>query len=346
MSGSTLAIAGFVVIAAMIAAYALLDGFDLGVGAIALWIGKTDRERAAAMESIGPFWNGNEVWLIAAGGALFALFPHIYASSFSGFYLPLIVVLWLLMFRGIALELRGHFTSELWHQFWDVAFSLASALLIVLFGVALGNLLRGVPLDRFGYFQGTFGFLLNPYALGTGIFALVTLANHGAAFLALRVDGALEARSRALQSVLWWIQLPSFVLVTAATFWVRGAPPAAFAALMVAIALAALVTMRVFLRRGSAGATFAASCAFVAALLIAAASSMYPYLLPGYPLGSGGLSIFDVAPGAVALATALVVTVGGGIVVIAYGSVVAYKMFGKAVPRQARGDKSGKRAQR
>ncbi len=102
------------------------------------------------MASIGPFWNGNEVWLIAGGAALFALFPAAYASSFSGFYLPFIVVLWLLMFRGIAIELREHFTSELWHQFWDAAFSLSSALLIVLFGVAIGNLLRGVPLERVG----------------------------------------------------------------------------------------------------------------------------------------------------------------------------------------------------
>ena len=326
---ANLAIAGFVVIAAMISAYVLLDGFDLGVGAIALWIGKSDRERAAAMQSIGPFWNGNEVWLIAAGGALFALFPRAYASSFSGFYLPFIVVLWLLMFRGIALELRNHFPSELWHQFWDVAFSLSSALLIAIFGVALGNLLRGLPLDSFGYFQGTFAFLLNPYALATGFFALVILANHGAAFLALRVDGELEERARALQGPLWWIQLVTFTGITVGTFFVRGTPPLFFTAATVAVALAALIAMRAFHRRALTVATFAASCAFIVALLIAAASSMFPYLLPGYPLGSGGLSIYDAVPSALSLACALAVTIGGGVAVVAYGTVVASKMGGK-----------------
>jgi cytochrome d ubiquinol oxidase subunit II len=159
-----MSVAGFAVIAFLLTGYVLLDGYDLGVAAIAPLIGRSDHERASAMASIGPFWNGNEVWLIAAGAALFALFPAAYASSFSGFYLPFIVALWLLMFRGIALEVRERRASELWHQFWDAAFSLASGLLIVLFGVALGNLLRGVPLDSAGYFQGTFAFLLNPYA--------------------------------------------------------------------------------------------------------------------------------------------------------------------------------------
>src|SRR5579863_1803753 len=196
-------VAGFVVIAFMLTMYVLLDGFDLGVAAIAPAIARTDRERAAAMTSIGPFWNGNEVWLIAAGAALFALFPVAYASSFSGFYLPFVVVLWLLMFRGIALELREHFATELWHQFWDAAFSLSSALLILLFGVALGNLLRGVPLDAAGYFQGTFALLLNPYAVLVGAFALCTLGQHGASFLALRVEGELGARSLRVLLRLW-----------------------------------------------------------------------------------------------------------------------------------------------
>src|SRR6516225_6034578 len=138
----------------MLTAYVLLDGYDLGLAAIVPLIARTDRERAAAMESIGPFWNGNEVWLVASGGALFALFPVAYAVSFSGFYLPFVVVLWLLMFRGLAMELRGRFETQLWHEFWDTAFWLSSAMLILLFGIALGNLVRGVPLDPSGYFQG------------------------------------------------------------------------------------------------------------------------------------------------------------------------------------------------
>ena len=179
----------FVLLAFMLGAYVLLDGFDLGIATIAPFVGKDEEERGAAMRAIGPFWNGNEVWLVAAGGALFALFPKAYASAFSGFYLPFVVVLWLLMFRGIAIELRGHFATPMWRDFWDFCFSGSSALLVVLFGVALGNLLRGVPLDADGYFTGSFGFLLNPYALLVGLTALAAIAMHGAAFALLRIEG-------------------------------------------------------------------------------------------------------------------------------------------------------------
>src|SRR5579875_361995 len=121
----------------MIAAYAMLDGYDLGVGAIMPFIARDERERGAVMAAIGPFWNGNEVWLVAAGGTLFALFPRAYASAFSGFYLPFMVVLWLLMFRGVSIELRNHKTNPLWRAFFDASFSVSSALLIVLFGIAV-----------------------------------------------------------------------------------------------------------------------------------------------------------------------------------------------------------------
>ena len=325
---SSLAVAGFAVIAAMLTIYVVLDGYDLGVAAIALWIGRTDRERSVAMESIGPFWNGNEVWLIAAGGALFALFPKAYASSFSGFYLPLIIVLWLLMFRGIAMELRDHFAGELWHQFWDAAFTLSSTLLILIFGVALGNLLRGVPLDNYDYFQGTFAFLLNPYALGVGLLALATLAQHGATFLALRVEGPLMTRSLALARSLWWAVLVLYLAMTAATFAVRGVPAPWTGAIAIA-SLAALAGVRFFSARNREDAAFAASSVFVATLPIAAATSIFPYIIPAFPLGSGGLSIFDATPSAMSLACALVVTIGGLTGVIVYGTVVAHKMMGK-----------------
>ncbi|MBV8489026.1 MAG: cytochrome d ubiquinol oxidase subunit II [Candidatus Eremiobacteraeota bacterium] len=326
MNAWALAVAGYAVIAAMISAYVLLDGFDLGVGAISLWIGKTDGQRAEAMEAIAPFWNGNEVWLIAAGAALFALFPRAYASSFSGFYLPFIVVLWLLMFRGIALELRGHFNGELWHQFWDAAFSLSSALLILVFGVALGNLLRGVPLDALGYFRGTFGFLLNPYALGAGLFALAALANHGAAFLAYRTGGELQRSARRVQRAAWWVVVALYVALTVATYFVRGIPPIALSAAMTVASVAAIVAMKVARSRNRDLATFLASSVFIASLLVEAAGSMFPYLLPGYPMGSGGLSIFDAAPSTTAVACALAITVGGGIAVLVYGTWVARRL--------------------
>jgi cytochrome d ubiquinol oxidase subunit II len=201
----------------MIGMYVLLDGYDLGVGVISPFVARSDAERAAAMHGIGPFWNGNEVWLIASGGVLFALFPAAYAASFSIFYLPFTVVLWLLIFRGMSLELREHYTGEIWHGFWDAAFFLSSALLIVLFGVALGNLVRGLPLGARGYFLGTFAFLLNPYALGTGILALFSLALHGATFSMMRTQGVLSDNCRRFaKSLRVWVAI-AYVAVTVAT---------------------------------------------------------------------------------------------------------------------------------
>src|SRR6516165_8867424 len=142
----------FGVVALMIAAYVVLDGFDLGAGALHLWLAKTSAERKAVLASIGPVWDGNEVCLLAAGGTLFFAFPGLYASSFSGFYLPLMMVLWLLILRGISIEFRGHIESPVWQPFWDVVFSGSSALLAIFFGAALGNVVRGVPLDSQGSF--------------------------------------------------------------------------------------------------------------------------------------------------------------------------------------------------
>jgi cytochrome bd ubiquinol oxidase subunit II len=322
-------VAGFVVIAFMLTMYAMLDGYDLGVAAIAPLVARDDRQRAAAMASIGPFWNGNEVWLIAAGAGLFALFPIAYASAFSGFYLPFIIVLWLLMFRGIALELREHLPSELWHQFWDAAFSLSSGLLIVVLGVALGNLLRGVPLNPAGYFQGTFAFLLNPYALLVGAFALTTLAQHGMSFLAARVDGELGAAANRGLLRGWWVTLLLYVVVTALTIEIHPPANASWLFVMPLLSLAALAALRWNALRGRAAAAFVMSSCFVATLLVAAAGTLFPYLLPAFPAGTGGISIYDAAPSRVALACALVVTVAGSAIVLTYATFVWRRMAAK-----------------
>src|SRR6184192_235088 len=142
----------FCLVAIMIAVYVLLDGFDLGAGAIHLLAAKTDEERRQVLATIGPVWDGNEVWLIAAGGTLYFAFPTLYASAFSGFYLPLMIVLWLLILRGISIEFRNHVESLVWHPLWDAAFAGSSGLLAIFFGAALGNVVRGVPLDRAGDF--------------------------------------------------------------------------------------------------------------------------------------------------------------------------------------------------
>ena len=213
--------AWFVVLVIMLGGYAVLDGFDLGVGALHLLLPRDAKERDLAINAIGPVWHGNEVWLLAAGGSMVVAFPLVYAASFSGFYLALMIVLWLLVFRGLGIEFRHQIDHPLWHQAWDVAFSLASALLAVLFGVALGNVLRGLPLDPGGNFQGTFALMLNPFAILGGVLSLAMLSLHGAAYLAMKTTGPLQTRARALVGRLWWAATALALAMVAASFVVR-----------------------------------------------------------------------------------------------------------------------------
>ncbi|HLY02352.1 MAG TPA: cytochrome d ubiquinol oxidase subunit II [Candidatus Cybelea sp.] len=324
-----MSVAGFIAIAFMLTMYVLLDGFDLGVAAVAPLVARSDRERAATMAAIGPFWNGNEVWLIAGAAALFALFPAAYASSFSGFYLPFIVVLWLLMFRGIALELREHFPSEIWHQFWDAAFSASSALLIFVFGIALGNLLRGVPLDASGYFRGTFAFLLNPYALLVGLFALATLGVHGAAFAAMRIEGEPAARAIRVVAGGSWLVLILYLAVTALTVSMSAPLRASWLFVMPVLSLTALAAMWRSARLGRARDAFLKSSGFIVTLLAASAGTIFPYLLPAYPARNAGISIFAAAPSETALACALSVTLIGVAGIAVYTPLVWRRMAGK-----------------
>jgi len=200
----------FVVLAFTLAVYAVLDGFDLGLGTIHLWLGRTREERARLIDSIGPVWNGNEVWLLAAGGSMVVAFPTLYATSFSGFYLALMLVLWLLLLRGLGIEFRHQIHHPMWEDAWDVVFAGSSALLSLLFGVALANVLRGVPFDAHGEFRGTFALLLNPFALLGGVLSVVTLALHGACWAALKMEGDLQLRARRGARALWF---PSAALV-------------------------------------------------------------------------------------------------------------------------------------
>lgn len=320
----------FAVLVAMLGMYVLLDGYDLGVGALHLFVARGERERAAVLHSIGPYWNGNEVWLIAAGGTLFALFPQVYASSFSGFYLPFMVLLWLLMFRGIAFELRGQFPSELWRSFFDATFAVASVLLIVILGVALGNVLRGVPLDADHYFLGTFAFLLNPYALGVGVLAAAALSQHGAAWIAARVDGPPAERAARALRILWPIVFCLTAGVTIATLFVHSPWPNLRALPAIALAplasVAGLLGVAGFALGRQAERALAASMLFLAGLLCSAAVTLYPYLLPGYPSAQTGLSIFSEPSSPVALATILSIAIAGLLLVVVYRTFVVRRL--------------------
>ena len=206
----------FMIVAVMVAIYVLLDGFDLGAGAVHLFIARTDEERRAVIRAIGPVWDGNEVWLLAAGGTLYFAFPLLYASSFSGFYLPLMMVLWLLMLRAIGIEFRAHIQEQVWKGFFDTIFGVSSILLAIFFGAALGNVVRGVPLNADGYFfeplwtnwrVGVQNGILDWYTVMCGVVALVTLVVHGSLYLATKTEGELNQRARGVASCFWPVQV-------------------------------------------------------------------------------------------------------------------------------------------
>jgi cytochrome d ubiquinol oxidase subunit II len=314
----------FMVLAFMLAGYAVLDGFDLGVGSVHLLLGRNTRERTTLVDAIGPVWNGNEVWLLAAGGAMVVAFPHLYATSFSGFYLALMLVLWLLLLRGLGIEFRHQIDSGLWQHAWDVVFCLASLLLALLFGVALGNVLRGLPLDAAGEFRGTFALMLNPFALLGGLVSVAVLSLHGAAWIALKTEGDLQSRARRFAAILWWPAVALPAAMVAASFVVRPDFTRNFAAspwliVFPAAAVASIVAVRVFRGRDDDLRAFVAGGAFIAGILASVAAGLYPQLLPARP-GSPhpGLDIYNAASAQSSLRIALGVYVFGMTLVLIY----------------------------
>ncbi len=328
----------FVALAFMFAGYAVLDGFDLGVGALHLFVGRNAEERGRAIDAIGPVWNGNEVWLLAAGGSLVVAFPTVYAASFSGFYLALMLVLWLLLLRGISIEFRHQVASPLWHEAWDVVFWLASALLAVLFGVALGNVLRGVPLDANGEFQGSFALMLNPFAVLGGVLSLVTLSLHGATWLALKTDGTLQPRARRIIGWMWWVVLAVLAAMVAASFVVRPDFTANFARWPPLLIFPVIgIGGAIYLRRAWAvhdnRGAFLGSAALIVGILTSVAAGLFPKLLPslaGAP--HPGLDIYNASSPINSMRIALALYLVGLALVILYLWYVYRVWKGKSQP--------------
>ena len=216
MSLETLQIIWFILFGLLAAGYAVLDGFDLGVGILYLFT-KSEDERKIYINSIGPVWDGNEVWLLTGGGALFAAFPIVYATVFSGFYIAFMLLLLGLILRAVAIEFRGHVESNKWRSVWDFAFGFGSLLPAILFGVAVGNIMRGIPLED-EIFIGSFFDLLNPYAILIGLLTLVMFLTHGAIYLVLKTDGELQTRVKGIASKSWMVFVCLFVIATIYTF--------------------------------------------------------------------------------------------------------------------------------
>jgi cytochrome d ubiquinol oxidase subunit II len=305
----------FWLVSVMVAIYAVMDGFDFGAGVLHLFVARNDGERRTVLAAIGPWWDGNEVWLLAAGGSMFLAFPRLLASGFSGFYLALFMVVWCLILRGIAIEFRSHVPDGMWAGFWDGVFALASTLLPILLGAALGNVVRGVPLDPGGYFQiplFTHFRVANPvgvldwYTVLMGVLVLATLTAHGALFLAWKTEGEVHRRCRRAAPRLWLAVAGLALVATGATAAVN---PALYANLSraplewagIALFLGGLATVFIGLARDRHRAAFLGSSAFIIGILAATAAGTWPVMLrstldPGASLtaynasaGPGGL---------------------------------------------------------
>ncbi|MHC4082542.1 MAG: cytochrome d ubiquinol oxidase subunit II [Planctomycetota bacterium] len=322
----------------MLATYVVLDGFDLGVGMLHLVVARSDAEREQVLRSVGPVWDGNEVWLLAAGGTMFMSFPVLYAASFSGFYLPLMIVLWLLVARALGIELRHQIHDPLWAQFWDVAFSAASLLLVVCFGAALGNVIRGVPFNAEGEFfeplwtnfrVGEQTGILDWYTVIVGLAAVAALGLHGALWLAARTDEAVESRAKRLVVPLWTAAAVLSVAATVASFFVQpqlgeGLAARPWTVAFAVVALAGLLGVLAGHLVGRPGAAFLASAAYLYGLIGCAAAGIYPYVLPAREPGLG-LTAHAAAAPTPGLIIALGWWIPGMLLVCAYTWLITYR---------------------
>ena len=320
----------FFLIGILLTGYAILDGFDLGVGMLHL-AARGDRERRTLLNAIGPVWDGNEVWLVTAGGALFAAFPEVYATVFSGFYVAFMMLLAALIFRAVSIEFRSKLQAVWWRQLWDVSFSGASGLASFLFGVTLGNIARGVPLAADHEFAGSFWGLLNPYALLVGVTTVALFVMHGGLYLALNTEGALLVGVRRwarrafclfllcyiATTVITIFQLPHMTAYLKEQPWLLVLP--GFVVLAIACAGKDIAW------KEDVGA-FGASCAVIAGLLLLFGVGIFPNLVLSSPHPEHSLTIYNAASSPKTHAIMLTIALIGMPLVLCYTAFV-YRIF-------------------
>ena len=334
----------FYIVAVMIVMYVVLDGFDLGTGVLHLFVARTDTERRTVLQSIGPVWDGNEVWLLAGGGAMVLAFPKLYASAFSGFYLPLMMVLWFLILRAISIEFRSHLNSPVWRPFWDVVFSASSLFLAVFLGAALGNVVRGVPLGEDGYFftplwtsfhvSGAELGILDWYTVTIGVTSLLALTYHGAMWLILKTEGEIRDRARRAAAAVWPLLLLFVALVTVLTFRIQPHVPERMNTNPLSygfpiLALAGIFGSRSFTSGGKEVWAFLGSAVFLAFMLVSVVFGLYPMVLPAAGDVTASLTIHNASGPPYAMWVALFWWVPGMILVAAYTTFVYRQMRGK-----------------
>lgn len=335
----------FWIVAVMIVGYVVLDGFDLGVGVLHLFLVRNEAERQVNLRSIGPVWDGNEVWLLAGGGTLYFAFPLLYASAFSGFYLPLMIVLWLLVLRGISVELRNHIEVGVWRTLLDGLFGIGSALLAVFYGAALANVIRGVPLRADGYFflplwtdwkPGQAPGILDWYTVIGGLVALVALTLHGALWLTIKVSGELEQRARSVVKPLWGVLVVLTIASLIATIAVRPQSldnyyhyPFTFIVPVGVLASLAGILFWNGAARPQPVKAFLASSAYLFFMLAGACWGLYPTLLPATNNPGFDITLSRALSGPHTLAVGLVWWVFGMALAVAYVVFVYSRFRGK-----------------
>lgn len=323
----------FVLVGVLFTGYAILDGFDLGVGILHL-LTKKDEHRRLLLNAIGPVWDGNEVWLVTGGGALFAAFPMVYATVFSGFYLAFMALLVALIFRGVAIEFRSKRASARWRRVWDVSFALGSLFSSLLIGVVLGNIAWGIPLDAAFEYRAGFTALLNPYALMVGITTVALFAMHGAIYLLIKTEGELHAQARS------WVRpaIIAFALCYAVTTMMTllyvphitdpiRSQPALFLLPLLNLLAVANIPREVF--HGRDFRAFLSSCAAVAALMAIFGVGLYPNMVYSSPSPEYSLTIYNAASSPATLRTMLVIALLGVPLVLAYTASIYWVFRGK-----------------
>ncbi|MEZ6045889.1 MAG: cytochrome d ubiquinol oxidase subunit II [Planctomycetaceae bacterium] len=324
----------FLILAVLLTGYAILDGFDLGVGILHPFVARNDHDRRLVMNSIGPIWDGNEVWLVTFGGALFAAFPEAYATVFSGFYLALMLLLFALILRAVSLEFRGKVTSTAWRKVWDGAFFLGSFLATFLFGVAVGNMMQGVPLDPHHEYIGTFTQLLNPYSLVVGLLGVFAFALHGSIFLYLKTEGDFQQSLRPVMWKMFSVFAPLFVLVSV---WTTLSVPRAletlhaYTWLWVVPVLNVLAVLNIprAISKGIEGYAFISSSCVIAAFVVLFITALFPFLVPASNDLAHSLTILNASSSEKTLGIMLIIALIGMPCVISYSVVIYWTFRGK-----------------
>ncbi len=325
----------FLLLGVLFIGYAILDGFDLGVGVLHLFT-RNEKERRISMNAIGPVWDGNEVWLLTGGGALFAAFPKVYATVFSAFYLALMLLLAALIFRAVSMEFRGQVDSEIWRRFWDWAFGLSSLIVAILLGVAFANILRGIPLNENGLFTGSFWGLLNPYSILFGIFGLITLTMHGALYMTLKTDGELQERMKKWATGAWIGFVVLFLLIVTATIFVssfllEGLLGNPLFWILFLLLLTAIIYIPVATKAAKYFQAFIASSMAIACTLGLSAVALFPRLVPSFTDLDYSLTIYNASSTPRTLMVMLIIALIGMPIVIGYTAYIYYIFKGKVI---------------